>query len=148
MARGQISHFVGLDEDFFDGITVEEKPRLEGLAAKIPWARPHLITRYVRRNDVWLRAVYTLYVWARQLLNPPPLNRRLPPCLGCGLPTGNFCDVCAELHPHQTAKAVCTECEPYDLACKDCIRTYGLARIRAFSAAFYAGRHAEGHDVY
>jgi hypothetical protein len=127
-------------EDFFDRV-LDDKPRLEALSATRPWARPHLIVRTTRRADPVLRAVFTLYVWAQQVLNSPPLHRPTPPCLACGLPTGNFCDVCAENgEPGATAKAVCTDCEPDDLACRDCVSHWGAPAIREFITAFHTGR--------
>ena len=128
------------DEEFFEEI-LGDIPRLELLSATRPWARAHLIERETRRLDDVLRAVYTLHIWAEQLAHG---LRRTPPCLACGLPTGNFCDLCSVDYPGETAKAVCTTCEEVDHGCQDCITEYGQETVTQFSAEFYADRAARG----
>ena len=82
-----------------------------------PLARPQEATREARLQRVELRLGFA---WAIQQEQHDLGLPVLPPCTWCGLPTGEYCDLCVK----KIANPVCSACGDTDLdieaACRQC----------------------------
>lgn len=97
--------------DFNDiyGNKAEKLPRY-------PVARPQHAERDKRVHSEPLRKAYTWYIQVEQYQARRPV---LPPCGWCGMPTGNFCDICSSTIQRR-ARPVCTSCEDLEGTCRNC----------------------------
>ena len=80
-----------------------------------PLARLSLLgDEVVRRQDAALRIAFAFYVRGQQELHNLPVTAA---CVGCGQPTGSFCDECAA--------PLCGRCEESD-QCRVCLGGAGV----------------------
>jgi hypothetical protein len=88
---------------------------------QIPSARMRLCPWIARVTSQAMRDAFTIYHWDDRLsrnrfleLTAPPL---LPPCTWCGLPTGCFCDICANTGI-KPALPLCKSCDELFDCCR------------------------------
>ena len=88
---------------------------------RIPSARMRYCQWITRITSQAMRFAYTIWLWNLRLESGDPdefdIHGLLPPCTWCGMPTGMFCDDCAD-QGISPARSVCKACDQFFDCCR------------------------------